>query len=603
MIRYVVSRLVVSVAMVLLATLVIFLIANTVPGDPVLTALGDMAASDPAQVAEFRARWGLDLPLWHQYWLFLERLAHGDLGVSISSRRPVLQDIIDYAPATLELATVAFILSLLVGLPLGVLAAVRRDTVIDHVARAVSLVGVSAPTFWLAFIALAVFYGWLNWAPGPGRLDAVSFPPDRITGLLLIDTALQGDWETFRDAAAHLVLPSIVLAAATLGLITRTTRAAMLEALSQDYVRVAKAKGLRGRLIVLRHALPNAMLPVVTLGGLAYANLLAGAVMTETVFSWPGLGRYTFRSAVTLDFPAIMGITLIVAVVYLIINLLIDVSYAILDPRVLRRCRRLLRDEGKALDAMHDVFVELLKRETRLDDSAPAALLMRVATNVCLNRLRTEHRQSWMWIPGEFRERGRGTERERVDDAHHEPWPGKEPGPGAGTEKPITAKANNRPCRGADRRPRPKVPPKGSDEFRPPEVLTAARPWRRLTETSRKPVCNQGVHVNDADSAPKRGRAQTGLRGGTAGEPVKGPPTISDVAELAANKVDMVKIWVDDHLGRERKIPFDLSKGIIESAHANHLRVAAHIFYLDDAKALVEFQRGDAVPTDEPQMH
>src|SRR6187397_3040398 len=318
MIRYVVSRLVVSVAMVLLATLVIFLIANTVPGDPVLTALGDMAASDPVQVAEFRARWGLDLPLWEQYWLFLQQLAHGDLGVSISSRRPVLQDIIDYAPATLELATVAFTLSILVGLPLGVLAAVRRDSWIDHIAR-------------------AIFYGALNWAPGPGRLDPVAFPPDRITGLLLIDTAWQGDWETFHDAAAHLVLPSIVLAASTLGLITRTTRAAMLEALSQDYVRVAKAKGLKRHLIVLGHALPNAMLPVVTLGGLAYANLLAGAVMTETVFSWPGLGRYTFRSAVTVDFPAIMAITAIVAAIFVLVNFLVDMSYALLDPRVVKK--------------------------------------------------------------------------------------------------------------------------------------------------------------------------------------------------------------------------------------------------------------------------
>src|SRR5476651_1881747 len=325
MIRYVCSRLAVSVVMVLLATLVIFLIANTVPGDPVLTALGDMAASDPVQVADFRRRWGLDLPLWEQYWLFLQRLVHGDLGMSISSRRPVWQDIVDYAPATLELATVAFILSLLVGLPLGVLAAVRRDTIIDHVARAVSLIGVSAPTFWLAFIFLAVFYGGLNWAPGPGRLDAVSFPPDRITGLLLIDTVLQGDWDTFYDAAAHLVLPSIVLAAAT------------LEALSQDYVRVAKAKGLRGRLIVIGHALPNAMLPVVTLGGLAYANLLAGAVMTETVFSWPGLGRYTFRSAVTVDFPAIMAVTAIVAAIFVLVNFLVDMSYALLDPRVVKK--------------------------------------------------------------------------------------------------------------------------------------------------------------------------------------------------------------------------------------------------------------------------
>lgn len=337
MIRYVISRLLTAAVMVLLATLVIFLIANTVPGDPALAALGDMAASDPVQVAAFRAQWGLDLPLWQQYWLFLQHLAHGDLGVSISSRRPVLQDIIDYAPATIELATVAFILSVVIGLPLGVLAAVKRDSWIDHIARAVSLVGVSAPTFWLAFIMLAIFYGALNWAPGPGRLDPVAFPPERITGILLIDTAWQGDWDTFHDAAAHLVLPSIVLAGATLGLITRTTRAAMLEALSQDYVRVARAKGLRKWLIVRGHALPNAMLPVVTLGGLAYANLLAGAVMTETVFSWPGLGRYTFRSAVTVDFPAIMAITAIVAAIFVLVNLLVDLSYALLDPRVLKK--------------------------------------------------------------------------------------------------------------------------------------------------------------------------------------------------------------------------------------------------------------------------
>ena len=336
MIRYVLSRLVTAVAIVLLATLVIFLIANTVPGDPAMAALGDMQASDPVQVREFRARWGLDLPLWEQYWLFLKRLAQGDLGISISSRRPVLADIIDYAPATLELATIAFLLSLAVGLPLGVVAAVKRDSWVDHLARFVALIGVSAPTFWLAFIMLAIFYGQLDWAPGPGRLDPIAFPPDRITGLLLIDTALAGDWETFWDAAAHLVLPSIVLAASTLGLITRTTRAAMLEALSQDYVRVARAKGLLARVVVTGHAVPNAMLPVVTLGGLAYANLLTGAVMTETVFGWPGLGRYTFRSAVTVDFPAIMAITAIVAAIFVLVNLLVDLSYALLDPRVAR---------------------------------------------------------------------------------------------------------------------------------------------------------------------------------------------------------------------------------------------------------------------------
>jgi peptide/nickel transport system permease protein len=337
MLRYIASRLLIAGVMVVLATLVIFLIANTVPGDPVLTQLGDIAANNPVIVAAYRHKWGLDLPMWDRYWIFLVGLIHGDLGISISSQRPVLDDIAQYAPATVELSTVAFLLSLLIGLPLGVIAAIERDSWIDHLARAVSLIGVSSPTFWLAFIMLAVFYGWLGWAPGPGQISADQFPPPVVTGIMLIDAPLAGQWDTFWDAVAHLILPSIVLASATLGLITRTTRAAMLEALSQDYIRVARAKGLVRRAVMLGHALPNAMLPVVTLGGLAYAQLLTGTVLTETIFSWPGLGRYTFQSAEFLDFPAIMGITIVVAVVYVIVNLLVDLSYALLDPRVMRR--------------------------------------------------------------------------------------------------------------------------------------------------------------------------------------------------------------------------------------------------------------------------
>lgn len=334
--RYIATRLLAAVAMAVLASLVVFLISALVPGDPVLAQLGDIAASDPATVLEARAKWGLDLPLWERYGIFLNGLVHGDLGVSIATRRPVLEDIVQYAPATLELATVSFLLTLLVGIPLGIAAAVWRDTWVDSLALAVSLLGVSAPTFWLAFIMLAIFYGGLEWAPGPGRLDPIAFPPEGPTGLFLVDSLLHRDWETIRDSAAHLVLPAIVLAAATIGLIARTTRAAMLDSLGQDYVRVSRAKGLKERAIVLRHALPNALVPVVTLGGLAYANLLAGAVMTETVFAWPGLGRYTFRSAAALDFPAIMGITLVVSATYLLVNLLVDLSYAALDPRVRR---------------------------------------------------------------------------------------------------------------------------------------------------------------------------------------------------------------------------------------------------------------------------
>lgn len=336
MTRYIFSRLVMTIVMAILATFVIFVITNFVPGNPVLAHLGDIAASNPEVVAEWRAKYGLDLPMWERYWIFLSGILQGDLGQSIASQRPVLDDIRAYAPATLELSTVSFVLAVVVGVPLGILAAVKRDSWIDNVARVVSLVGVSSPGFWLAFIMLATFYGGLEIAAGPGRLDPFAFAPPRFTGLLLVDSALAGDWQTFQDAAAHLVLPSIVLAAGTLGLITRTTRASMLESIQQDYVRVARAKGLKPRRIVLRHVLPNAIIPVVTLGGLAYANLLAGTVMTETVFAWPGLGRYTFRSAATLDFPAIMGITLIVALIYLLINLLIDISYAFLDPRVMR---------------------------------------------------------------------------------------------------------------------------------------------------------------------------------------------------------------------------------------------------------------------------
>ncbi|PZW48105.1 peptide/nickel transport system permease protein [Humitalea rosea] len=336
MLRYIATRLAAAVVMAVLASLVIFLISALVPGDPVLAQLGDIAASDPATVLEWRAKWGLDLPLWERYGIFLNGLAHGDLGISIATRRPVLEDIAQYAPATLELATVSFLLAIGVGIPLGIAAAVWRDSWVDSAARIVSLLGVSSPTFWLAFIMLAIFYGWLGWAPGPGRIDPIAFPPEGPTGLFLIDAALAGDWEGWHDAAAHLVLPAVVLAAATIGLITRTTRAAMLDSLGQDYVRVARAKGLRAQVIVLRHALPNALVPVVTLGGLAYANLLAGAVMTETVFSWPGLGRYTFRSAAALDFPAIIGITMVVSATYLLVNLAVDLSYAALDPRVRR---------------------------------------------------------------------------------------------------------------------------------------------------------------------------------------------------------------------------------------------------------------------------
>lgn len=337
MTRYILMRIASAAVMALLATLVVFMIATQVPADPILAQLGDLQASDPNLVAAYRAKWGLDQPIWYQYVLFLQGLAHGDLGISLATHRPVIDDIVQYAPATFELATVSFALALAIALPLGIAAAVKRDSWIDHVARVIAMLGVSAPTFWLAFIVLALFYGGLQIAPGPGRLDIAVFPPQRVTGLYLVDSLLAGQWEAFTNAAAHLVLPSIVLAASVVGMLMRTVRAAMLETLTQDYIRSARAKGLSKATIILRHALPNALIPIVTLAGIAYAILLTGAVMTETVFSWPGLGLYTFRSAVALDFPALMGITLIVAVIYLFINLIVDLSYTVIDPRVVNQ--------------------------------------------------------------------------------------------------------------------------------------------------------------------------------------------------------------------------------------------------------------------------
>src|SRR6187397_844255 len=201
--RYILNRLSTAVVLALFATLVVFLIASLVPGDPILAMLGDLAASKPEIVQEYRAKWGLDLPLWEQYWIFLKRLFQGDLGISIATGRPVLADIAQYAPATIELGTIAFLLSIAIGVPFGIFAAVWRDSWVDHSARFVSLIGVSSPVFWLAFIALSLFYGGLQIAPGPGRLDPIDFPPPNVTGAFVIDTLLNGDWETFKTALAH----------------------------------------------------------------------------------------------------------------------------------------------------------------------------------------------------------------------------------------------------------------------------------------------------------------------------------------------------------------------------------------------------------------
>jgi peptide/nickel transport system permease protein len=315
-------------------TLISFIVAHSVPTDPIVSNLGQIASQRPEIVKAFREKWGLDKPLHEQYFTFVRNLARGEFGTSINTRRAITKDLALFLPATVELATAAVVFALLVGLPLGIFAAVRRDGPIDHLARMVSLIGVSIPIFWLATVSLVLFYATLHWTVGPGRLGPQLERPDYVTGLFTVDSLLEGDFESFQDAVSHLILPGLVLASSIMGLITRISRSSMLEVLSQDYTRTARAKGLRESVVVARHALRNALIPTVTVLGLAYGGLLSGAVMTETIFAWPGLGRYAFQSVRTNDFPAIMGVTFVIGIVYVVVNLFVDLLYGWLDPRI-----------------------------------------------------------------------------------------------------------------------------------------------------------------------------------------------------------------------------------------------------------------------------
>jgi len=332
--RFVARRVLVTAPVLFLVTLLGFVLTYLIPADPLAMVLSERAMANPEIVRAYRTRWGLDQPPHRRYLTYVGNLLRGDLGTSIATQQPVLDDLKAFVPATVELAVAAVAVAVVVGLPLGVLAAVRRDRTADHVARVGSLVGVSVPVFWLGLLALAVFYYRLRLAPGPGRLDPQIVPPEPLTGLLVVDSLVRGRWDALADALHHLALPALVLGAYVMGTITRVTRSSVLEVLAQDYVRTARAKGLPERAVIGRHALRNALIPTVTVVGLAFGNLMAGAVMTETIFAWPGIGRYAVDAASKLDFPAIMGVTLFVAVVYVSVSFLVDLAYGLLDPRI-----------------------------------------------------------------------------------------------------------------------------------------------------------------------------------------------------------------------------------------------------------------------------
>lgn len=331
---YLLRRILLVIPIILGITLMAFIVANTIPADPVTANLPQNALNNEEMVRAFEQKWGLDKPLPEQYLTYLQNLLRGDLGTSIKTRKPILEDVKAFLPATIELATLAVIVAVVLGISSGVISSVWRNSVLDYATRTVSLLGVSFPVYILALILLRVFHGELGWAAGPGRLDFLVDPPPEVTGLYLIDSLLAGQWSTFRNALSHLVLPAIALASFTTGIISRVTRTAMLKVLDEDYVRTARAKGLRAFIVVIRHALPNALIPVVTVIGLSYANLLAGTILIESIFAYPGIGRYMFRASTSQDFPAIMSVSLIFALIYIGVNFIVDILYYFIDPRI-----------------------------------------------------------------------------------------------------------------------------------------------------------------------------------------------------------------------------------------------------------------------------
>lgn len=313
-------------------TIVTFCIGRVIPIDPVIAVVGDRAS--PEVYDRARIELGLDLPLYQQYWNYLIKLLHGDLGTAVLTARPVLEDLMRVFPATLELATVAILIGVGFGVPMGVLAATKQGRWPDHLIRLVGLIGYSMPVFWLGLVGLLVFYNMLDWVSGPGRVDVYHEDVvEPVTGMLLIDSLLAGETGVFWNAVSHIILPAAILGYLSLAYIARMTRSFMLGQLHQEYILTAQVKGLsRGR-VVWRHALPNIMVPLITVVALSYGYLLEGAVLTETVFAWPGLGRYITAALFNADMNAVLGGTLVVGTVFIGLNLVSDLAYYLVDPR------------------------------------------------------------------------------------------------------------------------------------------------------------------------------------------------------------------------------------------------------------------------------
>jgi peptide/nickel transport system permease protein len=331
MTSYMIRRLLSLIPTLFGVSIIVFLFLRMIPGDPALALAGEHATE--ANVERIREEFGLNEPLPQQYLTYMGKILRGDLGRSILSRRPITDEIRARFPATAELSLCALIVALVVGLPAGIISATKRNSIFDNIAMVGSLLGISMPIFWLGLMLNWFFAVRLGWLPSVTRLDS-SIELQRITNLIIVDSILTGNAEALLNGIKHLILPAVALGTIPMAIISRMTRSAMLEVLEQDYVRTARAKGLAERVVTIRHALKNAMLPVITVLGLQVGVLLSGAVLTETIFAWPGIGRWLYLSILSRDYPIVQGMALFVTFLFLIVNLLVDVSYALVDPRI-----------------------------------------------------------------------------------------------------------------------------------------------------------------------------------------------------------------------------------------------------------------------------
>jgi len=332
MLRFLITRVFLVVPTFIGVTLAAFAFIRLIPGDPIELLVGERGIS-PERHAQLLHEMGFDRPLWAQYIEFLGNILSGDLGHSIVTRQPVLQEFLTLFPATIELSLCAMIIAVCIGLPAGILAAVRRGSIFDHSVMALSLTGFSMPIYWSGLMLIILFSGILQWTPVSGRIAALYWV-DPVTGFLLIDSLLSDEQGAFVSAVRHLILPSVVLATIPLAVIARQTRSAMLEVLGEDYVRTARAKGLSPQRVIGLHALRNALIPVVTVIGLQVGVLLAGAILTETIFSWPGVGKWLVDSISRRDYPSVQSGLLLIASMVMIVNLIVDLLYGLINPRI-----------------------------------------------------------------------------------------------------------------------------------------------------------------------------------------------------------------------------------------------------------------------------